>query len=219
MWHSRDDLVRERALSAATTVGLGVIACVAALFSPELAVASVLATMVAGFRSRKLFRLISRVDAGESADQTVESQTHAGLTDSMTNLAALVESLPAGAIREAAGEALRAAETATESRHRLVRRRGQLRHVHAVTQAPLARRRVDDALRACEKDLRDLDGVADELVASVADLVDSATDESVRAELTRVRDTAERMSAIAEGLRQVGRGQLGASPGRTESNA
>jgi hypothetical protein len=170
---------------------------------PLLAAGGFAAAVAAGFRFRHGKRVLEQVDGGESYAADVEAQTVAGLDQSVISLEDLVDSMERGPARDAARDALRSAKAAHDSRVRLVRRRTQLRHVRAAAQSPIARRRLDDALLTCEDELRDLDFVADELCASVADLASMAAEMGVHADVSRLKEAAEHMNAIADSLRQV----------------
>jgi hypothetical protein len=214
LWWSRDELVRARSWAVAGVAGLAAMTAVwigaafgggadAAVGGGLLAAGTAAPLALTALRARRLHRLVKQVDAHDTADAEVEAETLAGLGASMSELGALVGSLPAGPIRDAGADALRAAAEATGARQHLVRRRHQLRHVRAVTQARIARRRLDDALRRCEDDIRHLDLVGDDLNASIAELVDTAADDLVEHDLLRVKESTERMTALADGLQQV----------------
>lgn len=214
LWQTRDELVRARAWAVAGASALGALAAlwVGTVFGGDanaaaggvlLGAVTLGPAVMTAARARRLHKLVKQVDENGEADAEVEAQTLAGLDTSMGELEALVSSLPTGSIQESGLDALHAAEHAHAARARLIRRRHQLRHLRAVTETTPARRRLDDSLRRCEGDIRDLDEVGDELNASIAELVDMASDDAVETDLARVQETTERMKALSDGLRQV----------------
>lgn len=219
LWQSRDELARARRRTAWVAAGLAVLALfwLAAFADPTpdpdeggdillgiviLELFTLVPLAVALWRVRRLSRLLRRVDSVSEDDLEATARAARTREEAVWRVGRLVDGLEPGPARDAAADALAAGHAANESRRRLHHRVTQLEHLLAVTNGPSARRRLDQARTACQRDLADLDEQVEEMAASVADLVDAATT-APDAELARVRDATERVAALAAAMREL----------------
>jgi hypothetical protein len=221
LWQSRDELARSRKRTVWVAAGLALLALLwlAAFADPtpepdgdsDVATGVVILEIftlaplgVALWRIRRLTLLLRRVDSVSEEDLEATARAVRDREEAVWRVGRLVDGLEPGPIRDAASDALAAGHAANESRRRLHHRVSQLEHLRAVTKGAAARRRLDQARTACERDLAELDEQVEAMAGSVADLVDAATTPAADAEMARVRDATERVAALAQAMRELG---------------
>ena len=223
LWQSRDELARSRTRTVWVAAGLALLALLwlAAFADPtpesdadgdsDVATGVVILEIftlaplgVALWRTRRLTLLLRRVDSVSEEDLEATARAVRDREEAVWRVGRLVDGLEPGPIRDAASDALAAGHAANESRRRLHHRVSQLEHLRAVTKGAAARRRLDQARTACERDLAELDEQVEAMAGSVADLVDAATTPAADAEMARVRDATERVAALAQAMRELG---------------
>lgn len=223
-WRSSTDIARSR---FATYLGIVLLAPVVVLwllpltdptfFGPEaeddgyalLAVAllelfTVTPLVLLILRARRLERLRRQLDDATGAEQRADHL--AGLRDvdqDLWRVARLAALVPTGSAAETAREAVDAAETASEARRDLRRRRDELASLIESTGPGATRRSLEVARDGCDEALARLHQQLDELGAALATLVDAADDDDIGTELDRVRSAADRVASLAAGLQAV----------------
>ncbi len=220
LWQSRHELAKSRKRTVWVAAGLAVLALLwlAAFADPTpdpdgdsdvatgvviLEIFTLAPLAVALWRIRRLTLLLRRVDSVSEEDLEATARAVRDREEAVWRVERLVGGLQPGPVRDAATDALAAGHAANESRRRLHHRATQLEHLQAVTKGAAARRRLEKARTACQRDLAELDEQVDAMAASVADLVDAASTSSADAELARARDATERVAALAEALREL----------------
>lgn len=160
---------------------------------------------VALVRGHNLSRLINRVDATRDTDQQLEAQALQFGDELIWRLKNLIGSLEDGSAKAAGENALRTAQHAVHARRPLVTRRSQLEHLAAVAKSPRSASSFGTALSVCVEELDRLDTELDDLAASLAHLVDAASEDEVEREIQRVQEAEERVCALTAGFEEVDR--------------
>jgi len=158
------------------------------------------------FGARRVVRvsaLIARADAYSEEDQATEISALRSTDESIWRVGMLVASLDKGPARKAAEEALAAAARAANLLRPLVRRRTQLEHLVDVSRSRSATATLQTTLDACSDDVDRLQATIETLAASVASLVDAATDDSFERELTAVRSSTDDVLALVAAFRDI----------------
>jgi hypothetical protein len=147
-------------------------------------------------RVNRLSALIARAEAYSQEDQAAEAAALRKTDESMWRVRQLVSSLDDGAARKEAQEGLAAAEGAAEVLRPLVRRRTQLDHLVKSSASRSARGKLRTTLEACEADIDRLESTIAGLAASIASLVDAASDAAFDRQLELLRQAIEDVTAL-----------------------
>ena len=147
-------------------------------------------------RVNKFSALIARADAYTEEDQTAEANALRDIDESIWRVGQLVSSLEDGPAREQAREALAAADRAATVLRPLVRRRTQLEHLVDGAGSQPARATLRSTLDACVTDIERLRSTIAGVTASVASLVDAASEATFHRELEHLRETTEEITAL-----------------------
>jgi hypothetical protein len=147
-------------------------------------------------RVNRLSALIARAEAYTDEDQAAEATALRNTDESIWRVGQLVSSLDDGPARQEARDALAAAEGAAEVLRPLVRRRTQLEHLIDASGSRGATAKLRTTLGACEVDIDRLESTITALAASIASLVDAASDVAFERELDGLRGAIDDVTAL-----------------------
>jgi hypothetical protein len=158
------------------------------------------------FGARRVVRLsalIARADAYADEDQAAEAEALRATDETMWHLGELVASLEDGPAREEARDAVVAAERAAAVLRPLVRRRTLLEHLLDDSRSRSATVTLRATLAACQSDIVRLDTTIAELGASVASLVDAASDFAFERDLENLRQSTADVEALVDAFQDI----------------
>jgi hypothetical protein len=160
----------------------------------ELAVAIPL--LFGARRVNRLSALIARADAYSDEDQAAEAEALRNTDEAIWRVRQLVSSLHDGPARAEARDALAAAEEAANVLRPLVRRRTQLGHLIGASGSRSATAKLRTALEACETDIHRLASMITAMAASIASLVDAASDVAFERQVDDLRHAVDDLTAL-----------------------
>jgi hypothetical protein len=220
-WRSRDDVERSKRWAKRIATGLAVLGAfwLFGLFdNPDadtvlglviLELFTLIPCIYALLRFRSLKKLTDAIDDLGEKELEEQAEELEANEEARWRIGRLVASLEPGPAQESGLDVLAAAETATETRRRLLRRRTELTHLQGTTKSA-AGKSVGKAIADCNRKLDETQAALDELAAAVAQLVDTAEDARSETELTRLRDAVTRTETLSASLAELDR--LTASP-------
>jgi hypothetical protein len=217
MWEARDDLERTRRRQLLPVIVLAALAVTLCL--PWLEVGSdgdntllgwltlevvVLVPLVFGARRvNRVSALIARAEAYSYEDQALETATLRTTDESIWRVGQLVASLDDGPARTEARAALAAAERAARVLRPLVQRRTQLEHLIDTSRSRPAAAKLRTTLEACVADIGRLESTIASVAASVAMLVDAASEAAYQRELDPLRRLTEDLKALVDAFDDI----------------
>jgi hypothetical protein len=166
-------------------------------------------------RVNKVSMLIARADAYSHEEQVAEADALRYTDESIWRAAELAASLEDGPARSQAREALTAAERAAVVLRPLVRRRTQLEHLLDASRSRSATATLRTTVEACGDDIDRLGSQIADVTASVALLVDAASDAIFERELERLRRATDDVRALVAAFEDIAAVEdaAGMSPG------
>lgn len=217
IWQTREELERARRRQLMPVLLLAAIAVL--LCVPWLSVETdgegtlsgwlaleliVLVPLVFGARRvNKVSALIARSDAYSQEDQAAEAEALRYTDESIWRAAAVAASLEDGPAWAQAQEAMASAERAALVLRPLVRRRTQLRHLLHASRSKSATATLRTTVTACEGDIDRLESQIADVTASVALLVDAASDAMFEHELQRLRQATDDVQALVSAFEDI----------------
>jgi len=154
-------------------------------------------------RLRGIHRKLAQVQLVGEEEQRRRTMAMQAVDEELLHVGRLVALLRPGPAREAGGDALAAAEKATEVRKRLLQRRDELAPLGGLAVETDAQGTIAAQLGECQRRLEQTQTAVDDLAAQIAKLVEAAEDNANAPALERVRDATERTAAIAEALEEL----------------
>jgi len=216
-WQAREELerARRRQLIPVLLLAAAAVLCCLAWLDVEtdggdtlagwLALeAIVLVPLVFGARRvNRVSALIARAEAYDQEDQVAEAEALRGTDESIWRVGQLVSSLERGPARDEARDALAAAEGAANVLRPLIRRRTQLEHLLEAPGSRGATAKLRTTLDACVEDIDQLESTIAGVAASVACLVDAASDAAFEDELENLRRVTVDMASLVAAFDDV----------------